>query len=161
MSSPTPNKKMTEGMSGPDPQEYYAPPPGPPPNHSSAHHSNEQPIPDYEIPVYNPSSPSFAPPPPAPHGQAAGDANGHYDSPASPTGTKSAFANRLSALGAKASSPINMLANKMGAEGFLPASMDKECEKAARILRGFCSECPCAYPVGTKVSLTSLPACLF
>lgn len=33
-----------------------------------------------------------------------------------------------------------MLANKLGAETFLPSTMDKECEKAARILRSFCKD---------------------
>ncbi|KAL1903004.1 hypothetical protein Sste5346_000916 [Sporothrix stenoceras] len=50
---------------------------------------------------------------------------------------RSGLASRLSALGARAASPINMLANRMGSEGFLPETMFKECEKAARVLRGF------------------------
>lgn len=50
---------------------------------------------------------------------------------------RSGLASRLSALGARAASPINMLANRMGSEGFLPETMYKECEKAARVLRGF------------------------
>ena len=58
------------------------------------------------------------------------------------THEKVGWADRLSALGAKAAQPINALANKLGSEAFLPSTMDKECEKAARILRGFCSTLP-------------------
>ena len=42
-------------------------------------------------------------------------------------------------LGAKAAAPIHGLAHIVGAESFLPTTMNKECEKAARILRSFCS----------------------
>jgi hypothetical protein len=34
--------------------------------------------------------------------------------------------------------PINKAANKLGAEAFWPTSLDKESDKAARILRSFC-----------------------
>jgi len=34
--------------------------------------------------------------------------------------------------------PINKLSNKLGAEAFWPTSLDKEADKAARILRSFC-----------------------
>jgi len=34
--------------------------------------------------------------------------------------------------------PINKLSNKLGAEAFWPISLDKEADKAARILRSFC-----------------------
>ncbi|KAK4540206.1 hypothetical protein LTR36_009704 [Oleoguttula mirabilis] len=34
--------------------------------------------------------------------------------------------------------PINKLSNKLGAEAFWPTSLDKESDKAARILRSFC-----------------------
>ncbi|KJR84655.1 uncharacterized protein SPSK_09136 [Sporothrix schenckii 1099-18] len=50
---------------------------------------------------------------------------------------RSGLASRLAAIGARAASPINMLANRVGSEGFLPETMYKECEKAARILQGF------------------------
>ena len=36
--------------------------------------------------------------------------------------------------------PVNKLSNKLGAEAFWPTSLDKECDKAARILRSFCSD---------------------
>ena len=34
--------------------------------------------------------------------------------------------------------PVNKLSNKLGAEAFWPTSLDKESDKAARILRSFC-----------------------
>ncbi|ETN40913.1 uncharacterized protein HMPREF1541_05193 [Cyphellophora europaea CBS 101466] len=37
----------------------------------------------------------------------------------------------------KLGKPVNRLSNKVGAEAFWPTTMDKESEKAARILRGF------------------------
>jgi lipid-binding SYLF domain-containing protein len=38
----------------------------------------------------------------------------------------------------KVGQPINKLSNKLGAEAFWPTSLDKESDKAARILRSFC-----------------------
>lgn len=38
----------------------------------------------------------------------------------------------------KAGVPVNKAANKLGAEAFWPTSLDKESDKAARILRSFC-----------------------
>lgn len=40
----------------------------------------------------------------------------------------------------KVGSPFNKLSNKLGAEAFWPTSLDKECDKAARILRSFCKD---------------------
>ncbi|OAA57522.1 DUF500 domain containing protein [Niveomyces insectorum RCEF 264] len=74
--------------------------------------------------------PRRRPPPPQAHGDYSDDG----ERPSHRLG----FADRLSALGARAASPINALANKIGSEGFLPATMDKECEKAARVLKAFC-----------------------
>ncbi|KAI1009013.1 hypothetical protein LB504_001389 [Fusarium proliferatum] len=51
---------------------------------------------------------------------------------------KSGFANRLHVLSAKIAGPINDFANKLGCEAFMPTTVDKECEKAARILISFC-----------------------
>lgn len=36
--------------------------------------------------------------------------------------------------------PVNNLSNKLGSEAFWPTTLDKECEKAARILRSFCKD---------------------
>jgi hypothetical protein len=41
----------------------------------------------------------------------------------------------------KLGAPVNKLSNKLGAEAFWPTSIDKESDKAARILRSFCSMC--------------------
>jgi hypothetical protein len=38
----------------------------------------------------------------------------------------------------KVGRPVNKLSNKLGAEAFWPTSLDKESDKAARILRSFC-----------------------
>lgn len=148
---------------------FPPPPPGLPPSHQQQVpplHSNETPIPETNISTfhpssnaYNPANPHFAPPP---------DSELYDDYPPKPTqphstttaaqpqvkpstvdpgahgaqgpAEKVGWAERLSALGAKAAQPINALANKLGSEAFLPTSMDKECEKAARILRGFCKD---------------------
>jgi lipid-binding SYLF domain-containing protein len=40
----------------------------------------------------------------------------------------------------KLGKPINRLSNKLGAEAFWPNSLDKESDKAARILRSFCKD---------------------
>ncbi len=40
----------------------------------------------------------------------------------------------------KLGAPVNKLSNKLGAEAFWPTSLDKECDKAARILRSFCKD---------------------
>lgn len=40
--------------------------------------------------------------------------------------------------------PVNRLSNKVGAEAFWPTTLDIESDKAARILRSFCSRLlPC------------------
>jgi len=38
----------------------------------------------------------------------------------------------------KVGAPVNKLSNKLGAEAFWPTSLDKESDKAAKILRSFC-----------------------
>lgn len=131
------------------------PPPGPPPLQTSQtqvrKHSNETPIPDYNIPTYNPAQPQFAPPPQAAdddiYNASPTDGNppkfpdNHHHPDEDASKKKS---HRLSGLGhtftTKVAGPVNALAHKFGSEGFLPESLEKECEKAARILRGFCSK---------------------
>ncbi|KAI0378511.1 DUF500-domain-containing protein [Hypomontagnella monticulosa] len=53
---------------------------------------------------------------------------------------KSGFGRKLYEWGIKAGVPINKLTNKLGSEAFWPTSMDKECDKAARILKSFCKD---------------------
>ena len=40
----------------------------------------------------------------------------------------------------KLGKPVNRLSNKLGSEAFWPTTLDKESDKAARILKSFCSE---------------------
>ena len=40
----------------------------------------------------------------------------------------------------KLGAPINRFSNKIGSEAFWPTTLDIESDKAARILRSFCSE---------------------
>ncbi|KAI9842333.1 MAG: hypothetical protein M1837_007325 [Sclerophora amabilis] len=44
------------------------------------------------------------------------------------------------ALADKLGAPVNRLSNKLGAEAFWPTTLDKESDKAARILRSFCKD---------------------
>lgn len=146
----------------PQHQGYYPPPPpGPPPGHanplgSNPHqpyaaqqqsvpqHPNENPIPDYHNPAQQPhhtyqpdASELYGTDDPTPSQHQAGAAAAASPGPAT---TKPSWSSRFAGLGTKAAAPLNALANKMGSEAFLPGTMDKECEKAARILRGFCKE---------------------
>lgn len=138
--------------------QYFPPPPGPPPAQTTqTHHpmhTNDTPLPDYDIPTYQPGHPQFAPPqksatddlynasPTDEHPPKWGFHRPNHDT--ADDGEKKKKTNRLSALGEafanKVAGPVNAMANKFGSEGFLPESLDKECEKAARILRGFCSK---------------------
>lgn len=53
-------------------------------------------------------------------------------------GSKLGF-DKLYTLVDKLGPPVNKLSNKLGAEAFWPTTLDKESDKAARILRSFCS----------------------
>ncbi|KAM0330775.1 hypothetical protein ACHAQA_003729 [Verticillium albo-atrum] len=144
--------KSSDNYEGPAP-----PLPGPRPSQQGLH--DEKTIPAYNPASNNPAQPHFAPPP----GQAAsGTGFGHHDQHQPPayashtqahavpgTGTGVAgdkqkphrsWGSRLSEMGNKAAIPINALANKMGSQSFLPTTMDRECEKAAHILKSFCKE---------------------
>ncbi|KAF3065325.1 hypothetical protein GL218_02740 [Daldinia childiae] len=61
------------------------------------------------------------------------------DTPSSST-SKPGFGRKLYEWGMKVGTPINKLTNKLGSEAFMPTSMDKECDKAARILKSFCKD---------------------
>lgn len=141
-------------------QPYFPPPPpGPPPAQNtqpqaqSAKHSNDTPLPEYDVPAYNPAHPQFAPPAgkfeedlynASPTEEHSSFKWGHHLHGHGSDGEAKKKTNRLSAFGeaftSKVAGPVNALANKFGSEGFLPEGLDKECEKAARILRGFCSK---------------------
>lgn len=122
------------------------PPPGPPPGHNGLNmHSTSQYVSESHDELYD------NPPPPAPAAAAASaqqqqsqQTTPHQPPPPDSDGApkKASWGERFSVFGTKAAAPFNMLANKLGAETFLPSTMDKEVEKAARILRAFCSTCP-------------------
>lgn len=48
--------------------------------------------------------------------------------------------NKAYAVVDKLGAPVNRLSNRTGSEAFWPTTLDKESEKAARILRGFCKD---------------------
>lgn len=54
------------------------------------------------------------------------------------TGSKAGF-DKLWGWADKLGAPVNRLSNKLGSEAFWPTTLDKECDKAARILKSFCS----------------------
>ncbi|ROW06510.1 hypothetical protein VMCG_04256 [Cytospora schulzeri] len=143
----TDNNKLPEGF-------YPPPPPGPPPGHNGlAMHPTEQPVPDSNSELYE------SPPPPPPTQpqqvpqqvpqqtfqqapQHTTQQTPHQPPPPDSDGApqKVGWGQRLSMWGGKAATPFNALANKMGSEAFLPSTMEKECEKASRILRSFCKD---------------------
>ncbi|KAK8001042.1 hypothetical protein PG991_013264 [Apiospora marii] len=53
---------------------------------------------------------------------------------------KKTFGERLYQWGVATGVPVNKITNKLGSEAFWPTSMDKECDKAARILKSFCKD---------------------
>lgn len=53
-------------------------------------------------------------------------------------GSKGAFDKAWGAF-EKLGGPVNKLTNKIGSEAFWPTTLDKESDKAARILKSFCS----------------------
>lgn len=135
------------------PQEHnYPPPPGPPPGQNGLdmnptspgqqqQQQQQRPVPDSHSELYDYSPPpnqphpsAFAPTQPTPHQPPPPDIDG--------APKKAGWGHRISMFGSRAAAPLNMLANKMGAETFLPSTMEKEVEKAARILMAFCSMCP-------------------
>ena len=62
-----------------------------------------------------------------------------YSSTAYEKALKPGF-NKAYAVVDKLGAPVNRLSNKVGSEAFWPTTLDKESEKAARILRGFCKD---------------------
>ncbi|KAK1826645.1 hypothetical protein QBC39DRAFT_363970 [Podospora conica] len=110
-------------------------------HHGDPHkHTNDTPLPDFEVPqftphrtdsdLYNASPPQSPPLPPRPGSSGKHDGQKH----------KRDWSQKLSDWGSKAAVPVNALVNKLGSEGFLPQPLDKECEKAARILRSFAKD---------------------
>ncbi|KAL1884069.1 hypothetical protein Daus18300_000178 [Diaporthe australafricana] len=126
-------------------QNFPPPPPGPPPGHNGlAMHPNEQPLPDSNSELYDntPSTHSEEKAHAQAHPSTETQQTAHQVPPPDSDGApkKAGWGQRFSAWGGKAATPFNMLANKLGSESFLPDTMDKECEKAARILKSFCKD---------------------
>ncbi|KAF4957955.1 hypothetical protein FGADI_2784 [Fusarium gaditjirri] len=88
--------------------------------------------------VYECKNPYFPPPPP----YSANSTPIQEQSTQTQINRKSGFANRLHVLSAKIAGPVNDFANKLGCEAFMPTTLDKECDKAARILTSFCEGTP-------------------
>jgi SH3 domain-containing YSC84-like protein 1 len=159
MSAPNTDKPAAGKVPGLD--FYPPPPPGPPPSQQTRpQHSNETPIADSHIPAYDPARPHFAPPPESESGLYDIDPadTKPTESHAAAQAPKKGWGERLSALGSKAAAPVNMLANKVGSEAFLPATMEKEVEKATRILRGFCSKSQCQTTCASCCRADTYPA---
>lgn len=135
---------MTDSKDPAGPQgEYYPPPPpGPPPGHNGlGSHPIEQPNPESHSDLYD-STPHHTGNQQQQQQSQPSQQTPHQTPPPDSDGApkKTNWAQRFSAFGTKAAAPFNMLANKLGSETFLPSTMDKECEKAARILKNFCSK---------------------
>jgi hypothetical protein len=82
------------------------------------------------------------------------------------TGSKQGF-DKLWSLADKLGAPVNRLSNKLGSEAFWPTTLDKESDKAARILRSFCKdgfyeqetvEATAGVPKGKQRVLKKIPA---
>ncbi|KAK3403256.1 hypothetical protein B0T20DRAFT_21115 [Sordaria brevicollis] len=71
--------------------------------------------------------------------------------PSNPQKDKRTLSERLHSLSLKAGTPINKLTNALGSEAFWPSTLDKECDKAARIIQSFCQS-PSSSPNGSSRS---------
>ncbi|KAF9878679.1 duf500 domain protein [Colletotrichum karsti] len=116
-------------------QQHFAPPP-------QGQHPNDTSLPDYNPAQYGaghhyPTAGATQADPAA--GQAAAAFASTADT-TKPQKKHGGWGERLTQIGMRAAVPINALANKMGSQSFLPTTMDKECEKAAKILQSFCKE---------------------
>ncbi|KAF4947202.1 hypothetical protein FSARC_14021 [Fusarium sarcochroum] len=70
---------------------------------------------------------------------------------------KHGWSEKFSQLGIKAAAPINSLAHKFGSQSFLPETIDKECDKAASILKSFCKNGVYADPASSQVPTSTDP----
>ncbi|KAI0398094.1 hypothetical protein F5Y17DRAFT_412247 [Xylariaceae sp. FL0594] len=161
---PPPGQTSVGGhaWAGSEPPEYSS---EAPPSYSDEFGGGTQFVPDQKPPVglppalpprpvssSGPSSASQAYFPPPPGSAAALPAQGSYSASASAsagTGQSSSpasgkqsggFGQKLYQWGIKAGGPINKITNMLGSEAFWPTTMDKECDKAARILKSFCKD---------------------
>ncbi|KAI0017842.1 hypothetical protein F4780DRAFT_754094 [Xylariomycetidae sp. FL0641] len=102
---------------------------------------SSQQVPQFEPPPTSPGQPQFAPPPASPRPAAATSASATTEAgPSDATSKAKHFGQKFYQWGIKAGLPINKITNKLGSEAFWPTTMDKECDKAARILKSFCKD---------------------
>lgn len=114
---------------------YYPPPPGPPSSDTF-----ENPPPKPPRPADQQQQQYYAPPP-ASDQPYAPPSSASEQSQSVGGSSKPSFTERLFQWSTKAGVPINKVTNKLGSEAFWPSTMDIECDKAARILKSFCSTC--------------------
>ncbi|KAK4167043.1 hypothetical protein QBC43DRAFT_256931 [Cladorrhinum sp. PSN259] len=139
---------------------------GPPPVQTSQaaapmrHHPDEAPIPDYDgDDIYN-ASPINEHPPQFPPTHDAGQ-DGTADAKKKNNfkeSFKGYYNKAAESLTTHVGPAVNAMARKTGAEGFIAEPLDKECEKAARILRAFCkdgiyADVPAPPPSSTPTSI--------
>ncbi|KAK7959311.1 uncharacterized protein PG986_004165 [Apiospora aurea] len=121
---------------------YFAPPPGQPTSDVPPAAAHNEPSSSY-----------------VPSAAAIGVASSNNEKPdqqqqqqqAQPQGAKKkTFGERLYQWGVATGVPVNKITNKLGSEAFWPTTMDKECDKAARILKSFCKDGFYANPSGQQ-----------
>lgn len=115
-------------------QQYYYPPPPTAPQSQQQQQSQQY---YYPPPPTGPQQQPSPVPPASSPGKPPGSSGSGNPSHAS---SKPTFGERLHQWSVKAGVPINKLTNQLGSEAFWPSGMDKECDKAARILQSFSSK---------------------
>lgn len=140
-----PEKKVP---ADPATQQTFSPPPtAPPPLYTSQaaapkrQHPDETPLADYQgEDVYNATPISEHPPQFPPTHDARQDGTDDAKKKHKLKDSFKGYYNKAAeSLTTHVGPAVNAMARKTGAEGFIAESLDKECEKAARILRAFCS----------------------
>ncbi|KAK3995165.1 hypothetical protein QBC44DRAFT_284340 [Cladorrhinum sp. PSN332] len=104
-------------------------------------HPNEAPIPDYQgDDIYNATPINEHPPEFPPTHDAHQDGTDGKKKHNFKESFKGYYNKAAESLTTHVGPTVNAMARKTGAEGFISESLDKECEKAARILRAFCKD---------------------
>ncbi|KHN95527.1 DUF500 domain protein [Metarhizium album ARSEF 1941] len=137
-------------------QPPYFPPPPPAPDDEKQSHQQQQ----------HGANPVFAPPPTGQHDAPTSSPQAQQQqqqqqqqSQQSQAGHKKpGWGHRFKHLvSAGAAAPINSLAHKLGSQSFLPETLDKECDKAAAILRSFCAKGVYADPGAGRPPTSTAP----
>ncbi|KAI1099321.1 DUF500-domain-containing protein [Jackrogersella minutella] len=141
----SPTLQIQDPPSGPPPNPAHLPQQdpdnSPPPSYAENAPSTGFTSSDNKVPVLPPREDGEL----APQFSSAIEASVHpptiasQEAPAQ-SSSKSGFGRTFYQWGIKVGAPINKLANMLGSEAFWPTSMDKECDKAARILKSFCKD---------------------